>query len=98
MKKIAITSFIIFLLFAGLILIIGCKNKKEIISFNNQTTSLNLAGYAKAALFSPDPNLFCFLEIPSKSFISDQIVYFILFNDVKYGLGIIYKNVDGKIL
>lgn len=97
MRDKAIKFIIIFMIFICCIMIIGCKNKKDIISINYKTTLINLVGYAKSAPFSPDPNFYCFLEIPSKSFISDQIVYFILFDDVKFGLGIIYKNVDGKI-
>lgn len=97
MKITARKIFIILILCMCGIMIIGCKNKKVIISFNSKMTVLNLVGYAKYSLFSHDPNFYCFLEIPSKSFISDQLDYFILFNDVNFGIGVIYKDMDGKI-
>lgn len=77
-------------------IVVGCKNRKEIISFENNNLQFSIVGYAKSAPFSPEPNFYCFLEVPQSDFRSDQIVYMLVFNELNNGLCAIYENTDGQ--
>ena len=76
--------------------IIGCKTKKELITFIDSNASFRIVGYSKQAPFSPDPNLYGYLEVEPKGFVSNQIVNILVFQNLRGELCVIYKTTDGE--
>jgi hypothetical protein len=95
--KNAVTLLVLIILSIGVgSTIIGCKTKKELITFFDSNAFFRIVGYSKQAPFSPDPNLYGYLEVKPKKFVSNQIVNILVFQDVRGELCVIYKTTDGE--
>ncbi len=82
--KNAVTVLVLIILSIGSgATIIGCKTKKELITFFDSNASFRIVGYSKQAPFSPDPNLYGYLEVEPKKYFSNQIVNILVFQDVR---------------
>lgn len=96
MRKTKILCSLVILMFGIGITVVGCKTKKELISFVDLNTVFNVVGYAKPAPFSQEPNYFGFLKILPPEFISDQIDNITVFSKESGELCVIYKTINGE--
>lgn len=86
---------LILLIVSGSI-IYGCQTKKKLITFVDSDTFFHVVGYAKQAPFSPDPNLYTYLELEPQGFVSDQIVNILVFLNQSGEVCVIYKTANGE--
>ena len=96
MKNAATVLLILVLLIGSGSTIIGCKTKKELITFTDTNSSFHVIGYSKQAPFSPDPNIYGYLEVEPKGFVSDQLVNILVFQNMDDELCVIFKTADGE--
>ena len=87
-------SVICILLLLFSFFIVGCEQKKKLISFDHEMIPFSFMGIAKPAPFSESPNFWGYFKHDTKSFKSELIKNFLIFRNPSGDICIIYKNFD----